>query len=325
MITTMSDNPKIAVLGAGALGSVIGGQLAGGGADVTFIDPWKEHIQAIREKGLTIVTAGGDRTIPVKAVTAPEECGEMDIVIVLTKSYKTEEAMNQALSLFGAKTVAISFQNGLGNEEVMENVIGKGRVLGGQTSQGAAVIAPGIVRKAGHNPSFFGEMGGGMSSRVKLIEKVFNDAGFYSIASDNIRKDIWKKVLANLGTNPISAICRIRVGQLFDTPEVKAMIMEIIDEGVRVARADGVDVTVEDALEFLHKVIYKEKDKARSNRSSMLVDILQKRKTEIDYINGAVVNLGKKYNIPTPVNSTLVAAVKGIEAGFTVGSPQTEE
>ncbi len=315
-MTTIINSPKIAVLGAGALGSVIGGILAAGGVDVTLINPWKEHINTIKKKGLKIVAAGGDRIIPVQAATNPDKCGKMDIVIVLTKAYITEDAVRQALNLFGENTVAISFQNGLGNEEAIEKVLGKGRVLGGQTSQGAAVISPGVVRKAGHNPSFFGEMGGGLSARVKAIEKVFTDAGFYAIASANIRKDIWKKVLANLGTNPISAICRIRVGQLFDTPEIKAMITEIINEGLSVAKADGVDVNIDDALDLLHKVVYKEKDKAKSNRSSMLVDILEMRKTEIDYINGAIVRLGKKYNIPTPVNTTLVALVKGIEAAF---------
>jgi 2-dehydropantoate 2-reductase len=315
-MTTTSNAPKIAVLGAGALGSVIGGLLADGGLDVTLINPWREHIDAINKTGLKVVTANGDMSVKVKAVANSAECGKMDIVIVLTKSYITEDATRQALNLFGRNTVAMSFQNGLGNEEAIQKVVGKGRVLGGQTSQGAAVLAPGVVRKAGHNPSFFGEMGGGISTRVKLIEKAFNDAGFYAIASADIRKDIWKKVLANLGTNPISAVCRIRVGQLFDTPEIKDMIFEIMKEGISVAQADGVDVNLEDGLELLHKVVYKEKDKAKSNRSSMLVDILEKRKTEIDYINGAIVNLGKKYDIPTPVNTTLVALVKGIEGGF---------
>ena len=172
-MTTISDPPKIAVLGAGALGSVIGGLLMDGGLDVTLINPWEEHINTIKKEGLKIVTANGDRVVPVKAVSNPAGCGKMDIVIVLTKSYITGEATRQALNLFGENTVAISFQNGLGNEETIEKVIGKGRVLGGQTSQGAAVIAPGVVRKAGHNPSLFGEMVGGISARVKIIEKAF--------------------------------------------------------------------------------------------------------------------------------------------------------
>lgn len=314
--TVTDDNVKIAILGAGALGSLFGGILTAGGLNVTLIDPWEEHIDAIKKRGLQVIAEEGERTLPVQAVTAPAECDKMDIVIVLTKSNFTEVAIRQATNLFDENTVAISFQNGLGNEECIENVIGIGNVLGGQTSQGAAVVAPGIVRKAGHNPSIFGEMKGGISRRVKAIEKTFSDAGLFAIASENIRKDMWKKVLANLGVSPISAVCRMRVGYLFDIPEIEKLVMELLKEGVSVAKATGIDIAVDDGLELLHRVVYKEENKAKSNRSGMLVDIIAKRQTEIDYINGAVVNLGKKHNIPTPVNTAMVALVKNIEARF---------
>lgn len=305
---------KIAVVGAGAMGSLFGGLLAEGGLDVTLIDIWEEHIKRIQEHGLKIIGVGGERFVPIKAVRNSQKVGVVDIVLVQTKARFTREAMENAQTLFGSDTVAISFQNGLGNEEVIAEVIGEERVLGGETAQGSGVVEAGVIRNAGNLPSHIGEMGGGISERIQRIANAFTNAGLETVGSEDIKRDIWKKVMANIGINAMSALCDFRVGEIFDTPETKETILEALDEAALVAKAEGIGVEASETKEVLLKIT--SKGGTGSNRSGMLVDVMNKRKTEIDFINGAIVRLGKKHGIPTPVNKTLTAAVKGLERNF---------
>ncbi|MCP3677012.1 MAG: 2-dehydropantoate 2-reductase, partial [Deltaproteobacteria bacterium] len=294
---------KVAVLGAGAMGSLFGGLLAEGGLEVTLIDVWQEHIAEINNNGLKITGEGGDRYVKLKATTDPSEIGEVDVVLVQTKARYTEEAVQGALSLCGEDTVAISFQNGLGNEDVIGQIVGREKVLGGVTAQGSGIVGPGVIRNAGNLPSHIGELDGGISTRVERIADVFTKAGLETVASDDIMKDIWKKLLANIGINAMSALCNFRVGEIFDVPETQETILEALDEAARVAKAAGVNIDVNATKDVLYSITGK--GGTGSNRSGMLVDVLNKKKTEIDFINGAVVRLGKEYGIPTPVNKTL--------------------
>jgi len=306
---------RVAVVGAGALGSLLGGLLGEGGLDVTLIDVWKEHIEKIKaNKGLRITGHGGDRTVKVSATTRPEEAGKMDVVIIQTKMRHMTDGAQQALPLLTERSVVVSFSNGLGKEEILTSVIGGGRVLGGTTAQGAGVVEPGVIRNAGDLPSTIGELDGTMSDRVRAIAETFTKAGLKTTASDNVRLAIWKKLMANVGINPMSALCNFRVGELFDVPEVKAVILKALEEGEKVANAEGLPLRAQETVEVLLQITGK--GGTGSNRSGMLVDVMAKRKTEIDFINGAIVRLGKKHGIPTPVNETLVAAVKGLERDF---------
>jgi 2-dehydropantoate 2-reductase len=305
---------RIAVVGAGAMGSLFGGILAEGGLEVHLIDLWREHIETIRKRGLKITGEGGERIVKLGATVEAEEVGIVEVVLVQTKARHTAEAIRNARCLFGEGTVAISFQNGLGNEEVIAEIVGKENVLGGETAQGSGMVEPGVIRNAGTLPSHIGELPGGISDRVRTIAEVFTAAGLETIASEQIMKDIWKKLLANIAINAISALCNFRVGEIFDTPETEETILEALDEAARVAQAEGVDVNVDETKEVLYRITGK--GGTGSNRSGMLVDVLNKRKTEIDFINGAIVRLGKKHGISTPVNKTLTAAVKGLERNF---------
>ena len=155
-------NPKVAVLGAGAMGSLFGSQLAEGGLDVTLIDVWRDHVDAINDGGLRIVGHRGERRVNVAATTDPAACGAADAVLVQCKAASTTTAVRNALDagLFGDDTVAISFQNGLGNEEMIACVLGTERVLGGVTAQGASIEGPGRIRSYADLPSQIGGVGG---------------------------------------------------------------------------------------------------------------------------------------------------------------------
>ena len=157
----MDWKPKIAVVGAGAMGCLFGGLLAEGGLDVTLVDVLQEHVDRINRDGLRIVGYGGDRSIPVRATTEPSGLPAVDVLFVQCKAPYTKEAVRRVLHLLRDDSVAISFQNGLGNEENIGEVVGMERVLGGVTAQGAAVEGPGAVRNFGNLPTHIGEMGGG--------------------------------------------------------------------------------------------------------------------------------------------------------------------
>lgn len=306
--------PTVAVVGAGAMGCLFGGLLAEGGLDVTLVDVWQEHVDRINRDGLRMVGYGGDRHIPVRATTDPSGMEAVDVVSVQCKAPYTQEAVSRVRHILRADSVAISFQNGLGNEEKIGEVIGMDRVLGGVTAQGAAIEGPGVVRNFSDLPSHIGEMGGGLSERVQRIAAAFEGAGLQTSASADIRHTIWKKFLANIAVSTTSAVANLTIKELFAVPELKETAFEALDEAVVVARAEGVELDLAESREVINQIAGP--GGSGDNKSSLCVDILNRRPSEVDVISGAVVRLGRKHGIPTPVNRTLVAAVKGLESHY---------
>ena len=310
----MDWKPKIAVVGAGAMGCLFGGLLAEGGLDVTLVDVLQEHVDRINRDGLRIVGYGGDRSIPVRATTEPSGLPAVDVLFVQCKAPYTKEAVRRVLHLLRDDSVAISFQNGLGNEENIGEVVGMERVLGGVTAQGAAVEGPGAVRNFGNLPTHIGEMGGGISERSERIAAALDRAGLQTTAVPDIRQAIWKKLLANIAISPTSAIANMTIKQVFAVPELRETAFEALDEAVEVARAEGVELNAAETREVIDQIAGP--TGTGDNKSSLCVDIINRRPCEIDVISGAVVQLGRKHGIPTPVNKTLVAAVKALESHY---------
>ena len=305
----MKDKPRIAIVGAGAMGSLFGGLLAENGLEVTLIDVWKEHVDTIKSKGLKMVGFGGDRYIKVRVSDNPAELSPVDVVFVQCKAASTVEAIKNARPIIDENTVVISFQNGLGNEETIAEIIGEEKVLGGLTAQAGNIEGPGIVRNHADLPSWIGELSGGQSERVTKLCRIFTDNGIPTDPSQNIRKRIWNKLFANLAVSPMSGITNLQIRDLFAKDDAQQLAFAIIDEALKVARAEGFDIGQAESREVLLKIIASD----QANKSSLCVDILNKRKTEIDFINGSVVRLGEKHAIPTPLNQAMVALVKTIE------------
>ena len=307
----------LVVVGAGAMGCLFGGLLKEGGLNVTLVDVWRDHVDAINRDGLRILGYGGDRSIPVRAALTAEGLPAADVVLVQCKAHHTRAAVGASLNLFGNETVAISFQNGLGNEEVIGEVVGMERVLGGLTAQGASVEAAGVIRNYSELPSYIGEMGGGSSRRALRVAEAFTAAGLPTHESEDIRREIWKKLMANLSLSPASALADLSLDDVVGVPELRDVLFEAVDEAAAVARAAGIRLENEEAREVLHQLTGS--GGTGANKSSICRDILHKRPTEIDYINGAVVRLGERHGIPTPVNRVFVAAVKALESKYAPG------
>ena len=247
-------NPRVVVVGAGALGGLFGALLKEGGLDVTLVDIWQEHVDAINRNGLRLVGHGGERAIPIRATTEHAEAGVADVVIVLCKAVDTVAATTSARPLFGDGSVAISFQNGLGNEEAIGGIVGEDRVLGGLTAQGSSIEAPGVVRNYSDLPSYIGEMPGGLSERAERIAGAFTRAGLQTTASADIRRDIWRKLMANTSASTASAAVGLPIGEAVAIPEIKRLVFGVVEEAVPVAQAAGIDLDPEEARAILLQI-----------------------------------------------------------------------
>lgn len=310
------DNPKVAIIGGGAMGGLFGGLLVEGGLDVILVDTWREHVEAMVAKGLRIVGYGGDRVIPMKATVDAGAIEAADIVLFQCKASANEAAATSVKHLFTGRTVAVSFQNGLGNEEELARVLGADTVLGGLTAQGAVVEAPGQVRNFGDLPTYVGEMAGGLSERATAIADAFTRHGLPTQASENIKRDIWKKLLGNVGLGAISGATDLRSIDIMAVPELRTIVFRAVDEAAAVARSIGIDLDVDEAREVLNKITDPTGGGTGTSKSSLCADLVNRRQTEVDYIYGSVARLGREHGVPTPTIDTLIGIVKGLESRF---------
>lgn len=302
---------KICMLGAGALGGTIGGALAESGNEVWLIDAWKDHVDAINDRGLTLRSGSADRTVKVKARTSAEGIGPADLVVVLVKSYHTGEAIGQAGAIIGPETAVMSLQNGLGHEEILAEAVGKQRVLAGKTYAGGVLLGAGLViASTAGKSTYIGELDGQISDRAKRIAETFTRAGLATEVSANIMGTMWDKLLINIATGAFSGITRLTYGGLYSLPELRDCALAAVQEAIDVAGALGIRLTSDrpdDAWALAARGL------PDDFKTSLLQSIEAGARTEVDFINGAVVRWGERAGVATPVNRTLVACVKGIE------------
>jgi len=252
--------------------------------------------------------------VDVKVVIDPQEVGPVDLIIVLVKSNHTRAAMEGAGVLIDDKTVAMSLQNGIGNEEVLAEYLGAGQILSGRTYVGGVLTEPGVVQ-AGikGKETFLGELDGSISERAEKIAAIFNESGLKTRLVSDIQSLIWQKLLINVSTGAICGITGLPYGKLLQVPEAVQCAVAAVMEAMVVGSAAGVALDIQNPKEVLDRAV---EGLPFDFKPSILQDIERGLQTEIDFINGAVVRFGEKFDIETPVNRTLVAAVKGIESGF---------
>jgi 2-dehydropantoate 2-reductase len=310
------ENPKVVVIGAGAMGGLFGGLLAEGGLDVTLVDTWEEHISTIASKGLRIVGVGGNRAIPIKATTDAGTIKAADVVLFQCKAFVNESAAKAAKHLFTGQPVAISFQNGLGNEETLSKILGAQNVMGGLTAQAGLVEAPGVVRNFGDLPTTIGEMAGGLSPRATAIADAFTRHGLPTKASAEIKRDKWKKLLGNVALGAISAVTDLRSFEIMRVAELQEVVFRSVDEAAAVANAEGVALDVTEAREVLMKLVDTSGGGTGNSKSSMRFFFNDPASTEIDTIHGSVQRLARKHGVATPTIDTMIALVKGLQSTY---------
>lgn len=304
---------KIVVLGAGAMGSLYGGHLAEAGNEVWFLDVCKEHVDTINENGLYIEGVSGNRNIKnIKATTSKSYIGEVDLVLVFVKSTITELAVSQNKEIFGQNTIVLTLQNGLGNVEKINHVIDKKNIIAGITAHGATMLEPGKIKHAGTGQTYIGELDGSFSSRIQKVAEVFKEANLETKISNNVMGLIWGKLLVNVGINALTAITGLKNGQLVEFPETEELLELAVKEAYSISKAKGIKLDNDDPISHTKEVCRA----TAENRSSMLQDVTNKRKTEIDMINSAIVKEGIKLGINTPINKSLTNLIRIIEKNY---------
>jgi 2-dehydropantoate 2-reductase len=308
---------KIAILGAGAMGSAIGALLAKTGNDVTLIDVWKEAVEAINRDGLKIQNKAGEvATHKVRAVTLPAQvAGPVDLLLVFVKCYHTVDAVKSALTVLGPDSTVLSLQNGWGNGPRIAEVVGRERVVLGVCYHSATVLGPGHVLHAGQGKTFIGEMDGGVTPRVQKVAEVFKAAGLDIEASAQVVKEIWSKLALNVATLPTSSTIKLTAEKLPNTPEMQSLMRVLLLEVVSVAQLQGIALDFTERWNAITGLLGK---LAPNTKGSMLQDVENRRRTEIDVMCGAIVEAGQRLGFATPYNNAMLWLVKALETNYSV-------
>jgi len=298
---------KVVIVGSGAMGSLFGGLLAKSGVDITLVGR-KKAVEVIKRDGLSITGVSGDHRVKVEITHKPSEIGVADLVMIIVKAYDTEQAVIDAKPLIGKNTWVMCLQNGLGNEETAANVVGKERIIRGVTTNGAILEKPGKVIHTGAGETIIGRCYGPNTPEVENIAQMLTQSGLTTTVTQNITGVVWGKTLVNAGINPFGALTGLRNGELLEVPEIVVSMKELVREGMEVAYRLGVNLTF-DPVEKTFEVARE----TAENKNSMLQDIERGKRTEIDYINGAISRYGQKHKVPTPMNDLITSLVKGLE------------
>jgi 2-dehydropantoate 2-reductase len=292
------------------MGSLFGGKLSLAGHDVILYDIFRAHVDAINADGLAIedVATGQTTVAHPKASDDPAAVQGADVFVVFVKSTTTEKAAAQFKAFAAPHTIAITLQNGLGNEAILRKYFGDHGTAAGVTSQAATFLGPGRIRHAGKGPTHLG-MADGDNSRLEPLVAALGTAGFDAHVSGDVASMIWSKLVVNVGINALTALTGLPNGALLDYEDLRAVMADVVAETVTVARARGVALTHADPLATVMDVC----KKTAANKSSMLQDILNKRESEIDFINGAIVREAQSLGIQVPANQTLARLVRALD------------
>lgn len=306
---------RIAMIGAGGMGSLFGGQLADAGVhEVWLVDPWTEHVNSVRQHGLELVNVDGSTNrIRVNATTDSAEVAEygpVDLAFIFVKGYATERATRQAARLLADNGMMVTLQDGLGNREVLVDVAGEEHVIQGVTGHVGTILEAGRVRHAAAGTTYLTDSQSVPRDRVDLVASALNTAGITTHVEANIDRYIWGKLIVSAGIYPLTALLRVHNGVLAEENAARHLLKLIVGEASAVAYARGITLPY-DSTPIEHVLAVARETGA--NRSSMLSDILRGMPTEIDTINGAIAREGERLNVPTPINAVLVALVKALE------------
>lgn len=299
---------KILVLGAGAVGGYFGGRLSAAGHEV-FFAARGEHLKTLQAFGLMVRSCQGDFHVRPHVAEYFKPIDGLDLILLCVKHKDTAPLLPQLKEQAGATTAIISLQNGADSERFFIDAVGAEKVIGGIAYIGAALEAPGKIAHTARGVVTIGELDGMPSQRTETIKSMFEEAGVKCAISANIKKDKWEKLMWNTGFNGICALTRQPVHPLLNHPPTRIIIKKLMEELVLVAHAAGVPVNAALPEKYIENTL-----KGGEVYPSTLQDVKQGKTTEVDIMNGAVVEEGIKHGIATPYNEMIWAAVSAIDA-----------
>jgi 2-dehydropantoate 2-reductase len=302
---------KICVIGCGAVGSLFAAHLARAGeAEVWAYDVWKEHIDAIRSNGLRL-SGAADFTARLKATSDAKELPRCDYGIVATKAIHTQSAIAQVAHIFDTHSAVCSVQNGVGNEEIIAQHVKY--VIRGTTFPAGHAIAPGHIGYDIKGDTWIGPFEATQTSMkpVEELAGLITRSGMNTIALKDARGAQWTKLIFNAATNPVGALTLLHHGAATRFGPTSRLFNDLIAEGEAVAKKLGIELHGDP-----RQLVQKGANAPGKHRASMLQDVLAKRQTEVDFMNGAIVQWGEKAGVPTPLNKALWALIKGLEQSW---------
>ena len=304
----MQETPSFCIVGAGAMGSLYGGRLAQAGFQVTLVDTWREHIEAIATAGLHLDHESQTETISVTATIDSSDVEPVDVAIIYVNANSTADAAVKVAGILRDDGIALTLQNGVGNREALTSVLGEHRVMCGLSYASAAVMAPGHTTHTHEGPTWIGEWDGSKSHRLLTLSSAFERARLRPIVVDDIEALIWDKWILNSAINALCAITGLRQGEIPRTPSVELMQDKILDELFAIAAARSIRLSDVDLRDSIKDQCWK-----KFNKPSMLQHMEAGKTTEIDALNGAAVRLGRECGVATPYNEALTLLIKGRE------------
>lgn len=306
---------KVLILGAGAMGCLYGAAFHRAGCEVTLVDVNREHIDAVNASGLELDTRAGIERLPIPA-RLPEEVDEaVDLVVVFTKTFQTDKALAGIAAAIGPETRLLSLQNGLGSDRRLASHVAREHVMIGASTLPSDLVGPGKVRSHGEGGSKLYPAFGGEADFAQEVADRLSRGGLPAALDPDIHAAIWSKAIFNAAMNPLCALTRRTPGFLGAHEESRALIRSVVLEGVAAANASGVPIEAQPILELTEVSVTDHAD----HEASMLQDVKAGRRTEIDAINGAIVEAARAAGVEAPVTETLWRLVKLEDAKRTAG------
>lgn len=313
---------RLLIMGAGALGSAVGGFMADAGHQVTLVGR-ERHMGAIARNGLRITGIWGERLVRtlVPLTSAGDVIpGELDLILITVKSYDTATAVQAVAPLLTENTLVCSYQNGLGNAETIATIAGWERTVGARAIFGVRIVEPGWVEVTViAQPTALGVYAADApEARVRAIAEAMDTAGLPTEFSTEISTLLWSKVAYNSALNPLSALLDVPYGRLLDTEDTRIVMRDVVHEVYRAAGATGVRLAPEDPDVYVRVLFEQLIPPTAAHYASMREDFVSRRRTEIDALNGAICRLGMEHGIPCPTNALLTRLVHAREHTFGV-------
>lgn len=305
---------KIAIIGAGAMGCLYGAYLSKH-HDVTLLDSYQPQVDAINENGLSMLEDDKEHLFHIKAVNCQTDIGIVDLVIVFVKSIDTYKALETSKSLIGSHTIVMTLQNGAGNDRDIMNFVDKKNIIIGTSKHNSVGLSLGKIHHTTSGMTTIGSME--QDSNVdSYIADILKEAGLEAEKSDDIQRIIWSKLFVNISVNTLTALMETKIGYVVQNKHAWDFAKRIVYEAISVAEEDGTYFDRKEVMDMLRQVC----NTAGEGYSSMYQDRKKKLRTEIDKLNGAIVEQAKLYGVATPCNSLVVDLIHAVEGTYLTAS-----
>ncbi len=293
------------VAGTGALACLFATRLVEAGNEVTMLGSWPEGLAALKRRGVRLLEMDGRvKHFPVNVIDGSTNNGVYSTILVLVKSWQTEVKARQLEPRLSPQGIALTLQNGLGNYEILQDKLGSQRAAMGVTTVAARLLEPGYAQFTG-----VGKVSLGAHFQIEPLAEMLQVAGFVVEIVADLESLLWGKLVINAAINPLTALLRIRNGDLLNRPVARRLLAEVVTEAAAVAAGSGVQLPYPNPVQMVEEVARN----TAANYSSMLQDVLRGTPTEIDAINGAIVKAGELVQVVTPVNRIIWQLVKSLE------------